>query len=201
MRMSPRREGFSLIEAVVAVAILGLSCVAVSGVLGATLHAERSVEQRRHLEVVLAAEGERLEALPYYRRAAGARPPASPASLLGEVFPHASPACNTPDAFYADGSGAAAPGSFVSEVLADDLSVRRVSRFVTVLPAGLQSVPVESLSAWAVWSDAIPPTGLVEVELQTSWEGLTVERRLVFSAVPPSFAPSVAILEGRQRVS
>ena len=201
MRLSARRHGFSLIEAVVAVAILGLACVAVSGVLSASLKAERTVERRRHLEAVLAAEGERLTALPYYRHAAGEQPPASPASLLGEVFPHASPACNAPEAYYSDGSGAAPAGTFVSDVLADDLTVRRVSRFVAVSPAGLEPVAVEALSDWAVWSDAVPPAGLLEVELQASWRGLVAERRLVFSAVPPSVAPAIAALEGRHRVS
>jgi len=201
MRLNARREGFSLIEAVIAVAILGLACVAVSGVLSASLKAERSVERRRHLEAVLAAEGERLAALPYYRRADGADWPASPASLLGDVFPHASPACNLPEAFYADGSGAAAAGTFVSDILADDLTVQRVSRFVAASPAGLDPVALEALSAWAVWAEAVPPAGLIEIELQASWRGLVVERRLVFSAVPPSVAPAVAALEGRHRVS
>ncbi|MBE3033246.1 MAG: type II secretion system protein [Actinobacteria bacterium] len=201
MHLSAGRHGFSLIEAVVAVAILGLACVAVSGVLSATLHAERSLERRRHLEAVLAAEGERLAALPYYRRVDGPEWPASPASLVGEVFPHASPACNAPQAYYADGSGAAPAGTFVSDVLADDLTVHRVSRFVAVSPAGLEPVAPEALSAWAVWSDALPPAGLIEVELQASWRGLVVERRLVLSAVPPTVAPPVAVLEGRQRVS
>jgi len=201
VHVSARRHGFSLVEAVVAVAILGLACVAVSSVLSATLHAERSVERRRHLEAVLAAEGERLAALPYYRQADGARRPASPASLLGDVFPHASPACNAPEAYYADGSGTAPAGTFVSDVLADDLTVHRVSRFVAVSPAGLQPVALEALSAWAVWSDAAPPAGLVEVELRASWRGLVAARRLVFSVVPPSVAPSVAVLQGRHRVS
>ena len=201
MYLSARRDGFSLIEAVIAVAILGLACVSVSGVLSVTLHAERSLERRRHLEAVLAAEGERLAALPYYRRADSAQQPASPASLLGEVFPHASPACNVPEAYYADGSGAAPAGTFVSDVLADDLTVHRVSRFVAVSPAGLEPVALEALSVWAVWSDALPPAGLIEVELQASWRGLVVERRLVLSVVPPSVAPAVAVLEGRHRVS
>ena len=190
-----------MIEAVIAVAILLLACVAVSGVLSASLKAERTVERRRHLEAVLAAEGERLTALPYYRHAAGEQPPASPASLLGEVFPHASPACNLPEAFYADGSGTAPAGAFVSDILADDLTVHRVSRFVAVSPSGLDPVALEALSDWAVWSDAVPPAGLLEVELQASWHGLVVARRLVLSAVPPSVAPAVAALKGRHRVS
>ena len=201
MHVSARRHGFSLVEAVVAVAILGLACVAVSSVLSATLHAERSVERRRHLEAVLAAEGERLAALPYYRQADGARRPASPASLLGDVFPHASPACNAPEAYYADGSGTAPAGTFVSDVLADDLTLHRVSRFVAVSPAGLEPVDPGALAAWAVWTDAVPPSGLIEVELQASWRGLVVARRLVYSAVPPAVASSAVALEGRRRAS
>jgi hypothetical protein len=117
------------------------------------------------------------------------------------VFPHASPACNVPEAYYADGSGAAPTGTFVSDILADDLTVHRVSRFVAASPTGLEPVALEALSAWAVWSDAVPPAGLIEVELQASWRGLTVEWRLVLSAMPPSVAPPVAVLKGRHRVS
>jgi hypothetical protein len=201
MHLKARGGGFSLIEAVVAVAILGMACVAVSGALSAVLKAESSLERRRHLEAVLAAEGERLAALPYYRRADGAQRPASPPSLLGEVFPHALPAGNVPEAYYADGSGAAAAGTFVSDVLADDLTVHRVSRFVAVASAGVEPVSLEALAAWAVWSDAVPPAGLIEVELQASWRGLAVERRLVFSALPPSVGPPVASLDGRFHVS
>jgi len=72
---------------------------------------------------------------------------------------------------------------------------------VVVSPAGLEPVALEALSAWAVWSEAVPPAGLIEVELQASWRGLVVERRLVLSVVPPAVAPSVAVLEGRHRVS
>ena len=201
MHLSARRDGFSLIEAVIAVAILGAACVAVSGVLSATLNAERALERRRHLEAVLAAEGERLAALPYYCRAGSAERPASPTSLLGEVFPHASPACNVPEAYYADGSGAAPAGTFVSDVLADDLTVHRISRFVAVSPTGLEPVSLEALSAWAVWSDTLAPTGLIEVDLQASWRGLVAKRRLVLSAVPPAVAPSVAISRGSHRVA
>ena len=201
MHVSARRGGFSLIEAVVAVAILSLACVAVSGVLSTTLRGERSLERRHHVEAVLAAEGERLAALPYYRRADGPERPASPASLLGEVFPHASPACNVPEACYSDGSSAAPAGTFMSDVPADDLIVHRLSRFVAVAPAGLEPLPLEALSAWAVWSDALPPAGLIEIELQASWRGLLVQRRLVLSAAPPFIAPAVAVLEGRNHVS
>ncbi len=201
MHLKAPQGGFSLIEAVIAVAILGLACVAVSSVLSASLRAERSLERRLRLEAVLAAEGERLAALPYYARASGAEWPATPASLLGEVFPHASPACNTPEAFYADGSAAAAAGTFVSIALVDDLSVHRVARFVAVSPEGLKPVAPETLTAWADWSEALPPAGLIEVELRTSWRGLAAERRFVFSALPPAAASSSAVLMGRQRVS
>jgi len=68
MHLRARRDAFSLIEAVVVVAILVMACVAVSGVLSATLHAERSLERRRHLEAVLSAEGQRLAALPHIPR-------------------------------------------------------------------------------------------------------------------------------------
>ena len=89
----------------------------------------------------------------------------------------------------------------MSDILADDLTVHRVSRFVAVSPAGLEPVALEALSGWAVWSDAVPPAGLLEVELQASWRGLVVERRLVLSAVPPAVQASVVVLEGHHRVS
>jgi hypothetical protein len=201
MHLSAPRNGFSLIEAVVAVAILCLACVTVSGVLSTSLRAERSVERRRHMEAVLAAEGERLTALPYYRRSEEATRPATPACLLAEVFPHALPACNVPEAHYADGSDAALAGTFVSVIVVDDLTVHRVSRFMATSPIGLEPVPVETLSGWAVWSDALPPAGLIEVELQASWRGLTVERKLVLSALPPSVASTFAFVQGCHRAS
>lgn len=201
MHLNARRDGFSLIEAVIAVAILGMSCVAVSGVLSATFHAERSLERRRHLEAALAAEGERLAALPYYRRADGTAWPSSPASLLGDVFPHASPAGNVPEARYADASGTAEAGTFISDISVDGLALRRVARFVTVSPSGLIPVPPRVLSAWAVWSEVLPPAGLLEIDLQASSGELVLWRRVVLSAVPPSVAPAVTVSEGHRRVS
>jgi hypothetical protein len=192
MHLTARRGGFSLIEAVVAVAILAVTCVAVSPVIGATLRVEGTLERRRHLEAVLAAESERLTALPYYRRASGSERPASPVSLLGEVFPHAAPACNAPDAYFVSGSAEAEPGSFVSHVSAGDLTVRRVARFVTASSAGLQPVPASDLSAWAVWSEILPPTGVLEVDLRVTERGLSVARRLVLSVAPPALAADAA---------
>ena len=89
----------------------------------------------------------------------------------------------------------------MSDVLADDITVQRVSRFVVASPAGLDPVALETLSAWAVWSEALPPAGVVEVEVQASWHGLVVEQRFVFSALPVAVAPPVADLVGRQRAS
>jgi type II secretory pathway pseudopilin PulG len=201
MHLRAHRDGFSLIEATVAVAVLGMACIAVSAVLSTVLSAERTLQARRHLETVLAAEGERLRALPYYRRANGPDQPASPDSLLGEVFPHASPDRNVPAAYYADGSGAAVAGTFVSDTLTEGFTVSRASRFVVASGTGVTPVPVASLSSWAIWSPALPPAGCIEIELQASWRGLVVSRRLVIGTVRPSVASSLAALEGRRHVS
>ncbi|HEY5388891.1 MAG TPA: type II secretion system protein [Thermoleophilia bacterium] len=192
MHLNTRQDGFSLIEAVIAVAILGAACVAVSTVLITTLHAERVLEQRRHVEAVLAAESERLAALTYYRRAEDSLQPVSPASLVGDVFPHASPACNTPEAFYTDGSGTGDAGWFISQISVDGLAVRRSARFVTLSPSGLTPVSPGALSDWAVWSDVLPPTGVLEVELQVSSGGHVVGRHAILSALPLSVGAPVA---------
>jgi type II secretory pathway pseudopilin PulG len=201
MHVAGRRGGFSLIEATVAVSLLAVTCVAVSGVLNTALHAERSLERRRHLEAVLAAEAERLAALPYYLEAQGSGWPAAPSSLVGDVFPHASTSLNVPEARFGDGSDATPAGTFASEVRADGLTVKRLSRFVTITPAGVAPVALHALTSWAVWSTALPPSGLVEVDLQTTWQGLVVERHLVLGASEPSFAGPVAVACGGPRVS
>jgi len=99
MQLMRRRSGFSLIEAVVASAVLLLTCAAVGGTLAAVLRAERTVRQRSALEKVLVAESARLTSLPFFVQAAPPQGEAPgdlrPSSLLAVVFPHARPESNS----------------------------------------------------------------------------------------------------------
>ena len=201
MRLSAHRGGFSLLEVTLAVALLGLACVTVSGVLGAGLRAERAVDQRRHLDMLLDSEAERLAALPYFSRAAGADPPVSPTSLLGEVFPHALAERNEPDSFFADGSGHVPAGAFVSDLIIDGVTVRRVAQFATAAPDGVGRISAESLVGWAVWTQALPPAGLIEIELSARWRGLQADRHVVLGAARPVVAARSALGEGRFHVA
>jgi type II secretory pathway pseudopilin PulG len=192
VRVMRRRSGFSLIETVIAAAVLLLTCVAVGGTLGAVLRAESAVRERSALEQVLAAESARLSALPFFVPVAppeGAAPGDVPsASLLAVVFPHAHPESNSPAAFYCDGPGPGAPGSFVTLVDADGCALRREARFVVGAGSEWHVVQPAALQGWAVWAGRQVPATTVEIALSTRSGTRTASTSLLLGAFPAAVA-------------
>ena len=193
MRLMRRRSGFSLIEAVVASAVLLLTCAAVAGTLTAVLRAERTVRQRSALEQVLVAESARLTSLPFFVQAAPPQGEAPgdlrPSSLLAVVFPHARPELNSPAACYCDGRGAGTPGSFVTLVDADGVVLRRETRFV--VGGGTQwdvVIPVAP-EGWAVWAGRQVPATTVEIALSVHSGNRTASTNLILGALRARVAP------------
>lgn len=178
------RGGFSLIEAVVAVGILALGCLAAAGVLQVSLHAEAAGRQRREAARLLDAEAARLRALPFFRLAIF--PGGGPPSLLADVFPHARLELNEPPDGFADDSGAAV---FSSEVQVDGVRLRRTATLVRDVSGDLTPVPAADARGWAVWEDKRPPALALDLRLELAGgpRGVT-ERHLVLRALPPASA-------------
>jgi hypothetical protein len=183
-----RSSGFSLIEAVIASAVLLLTCIAVSGTLTAGLRAERATGQRADLENVLAAESARLASLPFFVQAA---PPSSvdapcdllPTSLLAVVFPHARPEFNFTAARYCDGATPGAAGSFVTLADSDGVALRRETRFVVGQGTDWERVMPAALDGWAVWEDRQVPASTVEIALSVRCGSHEASANLILRAV------------------
>ena len=182
------RSGFSLIEAVVASAVLLLTCAAVTGTLAAALRAERAVKQRSALQEVLAAESARLASLPFVVQAAapqGGEAPGDlePPSLLAVVFPHALTEYNSPTAWYCDGRGLGAAGSFVTLAGVDGVVLRREARFVVGAGSQWEAVVPASFQGWAVWAGDQVPATTVQVVLSASSGSRSASTSLILSAL------------------
>jgi type II secretory pathway pseudopilin PulG len=193
MRMMHRRSGFSLIEAVVASAVLLLTCTAVGGTLLAVLRAERTVRQRSELEQILAAESARLTSLPFFVLADVPQGEAAgglePSSLLAVVFPHARRESNCPAAHYSDGLDGGAPGSFVTLVDADGVVLRREARFVVGEGTQWDVVTPEALEGWAVWGGRRLPATTVEITLSVRYGDRTASTNLLLGALRARVTP------------
>jgi len=177
--MIDRRQGFSLIEATVAVAVLALGCLAVTSVLHVSLGAEAGLAARQKAVEALDAEGARLRALVFFQQAGG--PGLGPLSLLSEVFPHARPSLNTGDAHYV-----AEEGAFVTVGDTGGLLVTRTARFSRLANGGLEALPASAEQGWAVWDAARPPAAILDVRLEvTGPGGLVTGRELVVCALRP----------------
>ncbi len=134
MQMSSSGRGFSLIEAIVAVAVLLATCLAVSASLAVALQADRQVERRDTLEGILGSESARLASLPFRRTTA---PPVAgvawspdPRSLLGEVFPHADAGHDGDGSYHVEGG----VGVFVASRTTEGFEIFSEARFVRRKP-------------------------------------------------------------------
>lgn len=161
MHVRRTSSGFSLVEATVAVAVVALGCLAVTGVLQIALRAQSAERSRAHVAQVLDAESARLRALPFFARAAG--PGLDPVSLAGDVFPHARPWLNVDGLGFqvTDGPG----GAFVSLTEVGGLRLRRTARFVRQAAAGIEPLALAEQDGWAVWDATRPPAVILRVEL------------------------------------
>ena len=195
-RKSGRRgaPGFSIIEAVVAAAILMLATTGVSGVVTASLRAERAEAVQQQLEQRVQAELARLSALPYVLPEAAPGPegmdPVQARSLLGAVFPHALVMHNTATASFVPGSSG--DGGTFTTVRAEAWGSMRVTgRFVSAGDAAWSPAPATCIEGWAVWLEATPPSPAVQVTVEASSSGPRPHRAEA-SAILDALRPCVA---------
>ena len=188
----PSRGGFSLLEVVVAAALLFMTVIAVSAAVVGVSRSGARLQSTMDADRAVRSEAERLRALPYCAVSypqPGAGRGANGSDLVAAVFPHAQTAQNAPSARYAataDGSGAPA-GSFVTLVSRDGVVVRCVARFLAG-PDGPDLGP-EQLTGWDAAGSHAPPAPSLVVALSTDPGGRSV--RLVRSALSaPPLTPS-----------
>ncbi len=162
MRRGPK-SGFGVLEVVISAGVLGVIVAATTACVAQALAERARQGVRREAAAAVAAEAERLRAL----RLTPDPPPAgldpgglAAGSALGELFPHARPACDLSDAHYVPADAAGEVGSFERLVARPWGTLRVVARFVDFTPAGLVAVqPVVGDDGWAVWSGETPPSG------------------------------------------
>lgn len=190
-------RGFSLLEAIVASAILLLTSAAVTGVITTTLRAQSVEGTQAQLEQRVQAELARLSALPYVLPAAApgveGYDPAATQSLLQAVFPHSDLALNVARAFFTPAS-AEKPCSFttISEQAWGTMHV--VCGFVSMRDGTWAPSPESGVEGWAVWRRATAPASAVLVTIQASAAGEPphlAETSIVLDALRPLRAEPV----------
>jgi hypothetical protein len=193
VRVVRPQAGFTILEAVIAAALLLATCVATSGVVSSATKADGAADLRDRLEAALTRECERLAALPFSSAddgVAGSGEGASAGSLVSEVFPFARPELDTERAYIVDSPGDDDAGTFVSISDAGDVRVRREAVFVRGDGDRPGHVGPADLVGWDCASAARPPATTLAVTVEVSARGRSAIRTLVLSALRPTVAPS-----------
>lgn len=168
MSLGPRR-GLTLVEVVVAMAILGVTVPAAAAVFGLASHLQFTTQREDQARVDVENEIERLRALPYWTGAEGATQ--HDGSLVAAVFPHAIAARNTDSCYFMPISGPEAPGgAFVTRRPLGDEDLRVAARFAISSRDGWRALDCADLQGFSC-SDAWHPPGttmLVTVAVLTS---------------------------------
>ena len=167
LRLRAFTGGFSLVEALVASAILLMASAGVTGVVTASLRAQSAEDARQRLEQRVQAELARLTALPFMAPApapvAAGYDPAQARSLVQAVFPHALVARNTPTAFFVP-AGPATPAAFTTVSASTTVS----AGFVNRVGDEWRALPDAVLGGWAVWAAERPPACALRVTVTAS---------------------------------
>jgi Tfp pilus assembly protein PilV len=186
-----RSRGFSLAEAVVASAILLMTAASVTGVIIASLRAERAEAAQADLEQSVQTELARLGALPFVAPAAAPGLPGGereePRSLLEAVFPHALVAQNAASGFYVPATSDA-PCSFVTVRESSWGTLRLTCSFMCFRGDTWQATDAGDVDGWAIWRQATPPSSAVRITVEATATGGARRRErvsLILDALRP----------------
>ena len=156
------RSGFGVLEVVISAGVLGVIVAATTACVAQALAERAQQGVRREAAAAAATEAERLRALRFIPDPppAGLDPEGlAPGSALGELFPHARPACDCAAAHCVPAAGPGEVASFERLVARPWGTLSVVARFVDFTPAGVAPVqPVVGDDGWAVWSGETPPS-------------------------------------------
>jgi hypothetical protein len=190
-------DGFSLLEAVVAAALLLITVTAVTICVAGVAGAGTRLEERMDRDRALRRVSERLSVLPFCAGSpaqAGVATGDPAGDLLTALFPHALPAQNTPAARYvANGGDDTAPaGSFVTVLTEEGVMVTCVARFLT--GPDEPALGPGDLDGWDVAAEGLAPAPTLSVVLTV--EGGTRGVTLVRSAMDETPVAGPAVTAG-----
>jgi len=160
-------SGLTLVEVLVATAILLLTCTAVTSVIVASARAGGASRRIETMDAALIAEAARLRALPLFAPLPvdwPVRHEMTVPSAMGELFPHAHVDLNTGDTrFLALGECA---GAFETSVVVQGTTVRRTAWMACCDASGWRPVPVTTLAGWQAWGGVAMPAEALLVRLE-----------------------------------
>ncbi|MFA4964186.1 MAG: type II secretion system protein [Thermoleophilia bacterium] len=192
--MSSRQPGFSLVEVTVAAVILLLTCTAVTLTITQAQRAEARLAGHERLVALLAAEQQRLTALPYFVSPVGSGPQpvpgAEPSCLVAAVFPHAVTTLNGESAYYTADASQGPPGAFVTRARIGEVVLVCTARFVRADPGGYVPLPPERLAGWTAWGTAAPPAACLSIRLAATDGRREVTAELLLGALRLEVEPS-----------
>ena len=168
MRLSEQR-GLTLVECVVAAAVLLTGWTAVAGTLAMSV---RAVAGGRHLtqgELVVTDCCERLRSLPF----AVSRLPVgqdAPDNVVDEVFPWATTQCNRDTAFYCPQARAGRPpATFFTTSRVGEVDVQTAATFVSSTRAGWRPADPGLVDGFRSHVGGGPPSEALTVVVSASW--------------------------------
>jgi prepilin-type N-terminal cleavage/methylation domain-containing protein len=173
------RRGFSLVEVVVAMAVLACVVATSTMVLTNARSAQRRAERRDIARIAVQNEIEMLRSLPFFVAPAPMRP--GRADAVGHVFPHALAALNSASAMYCAHDCDDGPaGSFVTSRVTDAGLLKTTAVFVTSTRDGWARVPPAAVEGFAADDSPYPPGAALRVTVACS--RATAVDDLAFSA-------------------
>lgn len=178
--------GFSLIEVVVATAMLALVCTAVSACVAQAQRGIAGLSLGDRSQRLVCDTLERLRSLPLYRvshDAASGELQLEPCAV-GELFPHALPERNEPDSWFAAEPGDGRPaGAFVTQTRCDGVTLQTTALFVVWTADGWRPVALSRLQGYAVWNARRLPSAALSVTVRAMWREEGRERSYALAAV------------------
>jgi hypothetical protein len=181
---SPRPDGFSLLEVVVAASLLLLTVTSVSAAVASVSHSGRRAEAAMKVGGVLESVVAHLGSVPFCPAALPAAPEAgglAATDLLAAVFPAAGASRDAVDARYVEADeGGLAAGSFFTRFEEDGVVITCVARFRRA--AGGVWLGSADLDGWDLALSDRPPAPLLVVEVTAAAGGVTRTARLLREA-------------------
>ncbi len=164
-------RGFSLLEAIIAVVLLGCTVVAVTGLVSLAQGQTVCCAHEQQARQLVANTIEDLRSLPFLRSGPEHVASQGGADLVGTVFPHARVSLNHDTAYYCPGGTAEWPaGSFISTCREPFGSLTMAATFVRSTVLGWVPLPEPLVCGFLAAQAATLPGSALRVTVSLAWQ-------------------------------